>query len=62
MPVQVLKKDKKYVWDGMEYPDKETALEKAKKYKSEGFEVETLEEGGKLYLYTRRVAREVLLS
>lgn len=62
MPVRVLKKDKKYMWDGIEYPDKESALEKAKKYKNDGFEVETLEEGGKIYLYTRRLVKEVILK
>lgn len=62
MPVQVLKKDKKYIWDGIEYPNKESALEKAKKYKNDGFEVETLEEGGKTYLYTRRLVKEVILK
>lgn len=62
MPIQVLKKDKKFIWDGNEYPSKESALEKAKKYKNDGFEVETLEEGGKTYLYTRRLVKEVILK
>jgi hypothetical protein len=29
------------------------------KYKKDGFEVETVEEGEKLFLYTRRVVKEV---
>ncbi len=62
MPVKILKKDKKFIWDGIEYPNKESALEKAKKYKDSGFEVETLEEGGKTYLYTRRLVKEVILK
>lgn len=62
MPIQVLKKDKKFIWDGVEYPSKESAMEKAKKYKNDGFEIETLEEGGKTYLYTRRLVKEMILK
>jgi len=62
MPIKVLKKGKKFMWDGIDYPSKENALEKAKKYKNDGFEVETLEEGGKTYLYTRRLVKEVIVQ
>ncbi len=53
---------KKFVWDGVDYPNEEKALEKMEKYKREGFEVEVFEESGKTYLYTRRVVKEVVVE
>lgn len=50
------------MWDGVEYPIKEQALEKMQAYKNDGFEVEMREEGGKSYLYTRRVVKEVVVE
>ncbi|MBS3905564.1 MAG: hypothetical protein KGZ49_00885 [Syntrophaceae bacterium] len=55
-------KDKKFMWDGIDYPSQEKALEKAQKYKDDGFEVETYEESEKTYLYTRRVVKEVVVE
>jgi hypothetical protein len=62
MPSDVMFKGKKFMWDGIDYPSKDKALEKAEKYKDNGFEVETLEEDGKTYLYTRRVVKEVVVE
>jgi hypothetical protein len=62
MPSNVMYKEKKFMWDGIDYPSKEKALEKAQKYKDDGFEVETYEENGKTYLYTRRVVKEVIVQ
>jgi hypothetical protein len=62
MPSDVLYKEKKFMWDGIDYPSQEKAFEKAQKYKDDGFEVETYEESGKTYLYTRRVVKEVLVE
>ncbi len=62
MPSGVMYKEKKFMWDGIDYPSKEKALEKAQKYKDDGFEVETYEENGKTYLYTRRVVKEVVVA
>lgn len=62
MPSNVMYKEKKFMWDGIDYPSKEKALEKAQKYKDDGFEVETYEENGKTYLYTRRVVKEVIVE
>ena len=53
---------KKFLWDGGDYPSREKAAEKMQKYKNDGFEVEVLEEGGKIYLYTRRVVKEVIVQ
>jgi hypothetical protein len=62
MPSDVMYKEKKFMWDRIDYPSKEKALEKAQKYKDDGFEVETYEENGKTYLYTRRVVKEVVVE
>jgi hypothetical protein len=50
---------KKFMWDGVDYPDGEKTSEALKKYKTDGFEVEQHEEDGKTYLYTRRVVKHV---
>ena len=62
MPKDVLFKEKKFMWDGIDYPSKEKVLEKIQTYKKNGFEVETLEESGKVYLYTRRIVKEILVQ
>jgi len=53
---------KKFMWDGVNYPNEEKALEKMEKYKRDGFEVEVFEEAEKTYLYTRRVVKEVIIE
>ncbi len=58
----ILMNGKKFMWDGVDYPDGEKASEKTQKYKGEGFEVEVYEEEGKTYLYTRRVVKHVVVS
>ena len=62
MPSDALFKEKKFMLDGVDYPSKETALEKIQTYKNNGFEVETYEENGKIYLYTRRVVKEIVVE
>ena len=62
MPKDVLFKEKKFMWDGIDYPSKEKALEKIQTYENNGFEVETIEESGKTYLYTRRVVKEIIIQ
>lgn len=55
-------KSKKFMWDGKEYPDKKAALETSQKYKSDGFETEVFEEGGKFFVFTRRVVKEIIVT
>jgi hypothetical protein len=63
MPADILIiEGKKFMWDGVEFPSKDAILDAIQKYKKEGFEVETHEEGEKLFLYTRRVVREVFVA
>jgi hypothetical protein len=56
----ILMDGKKFMWDGVAYPSGDKTLESMKKYKADGFEVELQEEGGKTYLYTRRVVKQAV--
>ena len=58
----VLIGEKKFMWDGVESAPKETILDAMQMYKKNGFEVELLEDGEKLLLYTRRVVKEVIVQ
>jgi hypothetical protein len=53
---------KKFMWDGVEYDDDEEASSVEKEYAEKGFEVQTLSEEGKIFLYTRRVVTEIVLD
>jgi len=55
--ISILLSGRKFMWDGVEYPSGEKKSEAMKKYKADGFEVETHEQEGKAYLYTRRVVK-----
>lgn len=62
MPNNLIQVDgKKFMWDGVDYSSGEKTLESIKKYKADGFEVEIQEEGGKTYLYTRRVVKQTVV-
>jgi hypothetical protein len=50
---------KKFKWNGVEFPSKETILDAIQKYKKDGFEVETCEENEKIFLYTRKVVKDL---
>jgi hypothetical protein len=54
--------EKKFMWDGVQFPTKDAILDAMQNYKKDGFEVETVEEGEKLFLYTRRVVKEVAVQ
>ena len=53
---------KKFMWDGRVYTNEKERREIAQKYKDDGFEVETVDEGGQYFLFTRRVVREVVVE
>ncbi len=52
----------KMMWDGGEYATAEEAAAKRKEYEAEGFVVQTASEGGKHYVFSRRVVKEVVVS
>ena len=63
MPSEILIIDgKKFMWNGVEFQSKEEILDAMQKYKKDGFEVETYEEGDKMFLYTRKVVEEVVVT
>lgn len=53
---------KKYMWDGETYPGKDEAQEARKKYEEDGFEVQVVDEGGEVAVYTRRVVTEIVVE
>lgn len=50
------------MWDGVTYHNQKEAKEVGQKYKDNGFDMELVEEGGEYFLFTRRVAKEVLVE
>lgn len=54
--------EKKFMWDGVDFPSKEAVLDAMQTYKKNGFDVELVEEGDKLFLYTRKVVKEVVVQ
>jgi hypothetical protein len=46
---------RKFMWDGAEYGSEMESHTKEEQYRSLGFEVRSLAEEGKYYLFTRRV-------
>ena len=53
---------KKFMWDGLEYEDEKKASSVEKEYAEKGFEVQSLREDGKVFLYTRRIVTEIVLD
>jgi hypothetical protein len=53
---------KKFMWDGVEYADRAAAEAAVEQFKADGFEVRLVEEEGRSYVYTRRVAAESTVS
>ncbi len=53
---------KKFMWDGAEYGDESGALDASERYASQGFETRVIREGGKPFVFTRRVVTEITLE
>ncbi len=53
---------KKYMWDGKEYSDNNSAEEAAGKYRQDKFDVEVIQEGDIYLIYSRRVAEAVVVE
>ncbi|MEW5843193.1 MAG: hypothetical protein AB1775_08010 [Bacteroidota bacterium] len=51
--------NKKYFWDGINYESENAAKENFDKYSKDGFETKLVEEEGKYFIYTRRIAKEI---
>ena len=53
---------KKFMWDGRSYDDEQEMNWVKQEYLSQGFEVESVEEEGKYYLFSRRLVKEVIVN
>ncbi len=54
--------ERKFMWDGVEFPSKEAVLDAMQMYKKNGFEVELIEERDRLLLYTRKVVKDIVVQ
>lgn len=54
--------DKKFMWDGETYPDKEKAQEVISNYEKEGFETRLIKEEDEYFVYSRRVVTEIVIE
>ncbi len=50
---------RKFMWDGAEYDSERESQNKEEHYRSLGFEVRSLAEGGKYYVFTRRLVTSI---
>jgi hypothetical protein len=48
---------KKFMWDGRTLESRDEASRVAESYRMDNFEVRTVEEEGKFFVYTRRVVK-----
>ncbi len=53
---------KKFMWDGRAYDDVEEMRKFTQRYQNDGFEVREVKEGSQYFLFTRRVATEVVVE
>jgi hypothetical protein len=49
----------KFMWDGKDYESSDEAEKVKQEYEKQNFETRTVEENGKVQIYTRRVVTEV---
>lgn len=53
---------KKFMWDGINYESESAAKENIDKYSKDRFETKLIEEDGKYFVYSRRVAAEIKIE
>ena len=53
---------KKFMWDGQLYDNQEEASRAAQSYHDEDFEIQIVEDEGKVLVYTRRTAKEMAVT
>lgn len=53
---------KKYMWDGEDYNAESAAREHLLEYNDNGFETVLIEEGGKYFVYSRRLVTEIVID
>lgn len=50
---------RRYMWNGEQHDTESEAESQVTRYGSEGFDTRLVEENGKFFVYTRRVAKDV---
>ena len=58
----IVSEGKKFIWDGRLYESREEASRASEVYRNDGFEIRTMEQGGKFLVYTRRVVQQVVVT
>jgi len=53
---------KRFIGDGHTYTTEAEAQEKAQVYREKGFQVELVAQDGRLYLFTRREIKEIVVE
>jgi hypothetical protein len=53
---------KKYMWDGRSYEDEQEMKKVKQEYQGQGFDVESIAENKKYYLFSRRVVKDVVVE
>jgi 3-mercaptopyruvate sulfurtransferase SseA len=53
---------KKFMWDGKTYETEAEAAKTKAEYEKNNFETRLLSEGGKYFLFTRRVVTEIVVE
>ena len=61
-PLALVADGKKFMWDGRTLESREEASRAAEAYRKDNFEVRTVEEEGKFFLYSRRVVKGVAVT
>lgn len=54
--------EKKFMWDGRTYDNKQEMTKVKQEYQDKGFEVEVVEEGSQYFLFSRRLVEEVVVE
>jgi hypothetical protein len=58
----MIRDGKKFMWDGLFYESQEQASRAAQFYGDEDFQVQFVEEAGKVLVYTRRTSKQVAVT
>jgi hypothetical protein len=53
---------KKYMWDGRSYENEQEMKKAKQEYQNQGFDVESIAEDKKYYLFSRRVVKDVVVE
>lgn len=61
-PLAKVIEGKKYMWDGQVYDSRDAANTAVSAYRNDGFDIHLWEDQEKFFVYTRRVAKVVVVE